>query len=99
MSRSRLASRLVGLGFAFAAPFLLPGCQKTAPTSPGCRTGADCVDGYCCREECCGVWDGKGVCCPAGHGFYCHSRRLCYTTFTAAEQACGRSYYICYAPQ
>lgn len=46
-------------------------------------------DGQCC---------GSGTCCPSNMQFYCSSKNMCYSTETAASQACGNSYTICNKP-
>jgi len=64
-----------------------PNQAPTATTNCGDYTCAN--NGTCCGDR---------TCCPSGYNLYCKNNNKCYTSVSAAQAACGNSYYICSVP-
>lgn len=79
-----------------SAPAFAPTVCNVPASSTATPLGTTNCGSYTCANDgqCCG----SNTCCPSNAQFFCRNLNRCYSSESAARQACGNSYFICYKP-
>jgi hypothetical protein len=97
-----MATVLLGMTIVLAedpsstAPSATPSVCSTSVSGNVTPLGTTNCGSYTCANDgqCCG----SNTCCPSNAQFLCRNLNRCYSSESAARQACGNSYYICNKP-